>query len=656
MRFELAGINTSCILMPFGGRPGSIWLMNLTGTSFAELQAALKRLGKTSIPELFAERVRDEPDKVAVRYKQGGVFRQLTWTAYREEIRAVAAGLIQQGLEPGARIAIMGDVCIEYLLADLAATFIGAIPCGIYPTSSPDEVAYVLRLVGARMFVAEDQEHLDRLLDAEAKENAPLVDKIIVCDERALFLYDDPRIELFGELARKGREDPDSAGHLIELEQRVRPDQASAIIFTSGTTGYPKAAYRTQSADIIGFGFSFLEVMPEMRKRPHRVVCQLPLAHGMGRAIAIYVPLMASMIPHIGEPNQSLPSLMNEVRPTYLMGVPRTWEKIVAHVQVAVDSAGVVARTAFAWSSAVGRRRVRQIWKHGRASWYLEAIYWPLWLTVIWPALHKLGLTYAVGACSGGASLPPVVHETVEAWGIPLRDMFGMTETGGIGAQVGKWPAPVSAITPMAACQVRASDDGELCLRGPGAIIGYWNDDAASKALFDSEGYVRSGDIATLFEGGAFRIVDRKKDILITSGGKNIAPATVENALRCSPYISEVIVFGDQRKYIAALIEIDFENVAQWARQRQIPYTGYMSLSQNEKVVQLIVQEVERLNQRLARVEQVKQFRILPKELVPEDGDTTPTRKVKRTHAYKLFGGIVEAMYVDDDAKDTVAT
>lgn len=626
--------------------------MNLTGKSFPELQAALERLRVTSIPDLLAERVRDEPDIVAIRYKRGAVFRELTWSAYRNEIRTVAAGLIQCGLKPGARIAIMGDVCIEYLLTDLAATFIGAIPCGVYPTSSPEEVAYVLRLAGARIFVAEDQEHLDRLLAAEAKENAPLVDKIIVSDERALFLYDDPRIELFSALARKGREDPRFAAELVELESKVRPDLPSAIIFTSGTTGYPKAAYRTQSADVIGFGFSFLEVMPEMRKRPHRVVCQLPLAHGMGRAIALYVPLMSSVVPHIGEPNQSLPSLMNEVRPSYVMGVPRTWEKIVAHVQVAVDSAGLLARSAFALATAVGRRRVRQIWQRGSASWYLEALYWPLWLAVIWPALHKLGLTYTIGACSGGAPLPPVVHERLEAWGISLRDMFGMTETGGIGAQVGKWPAPDSAIKPMTACQVRLSADGELCLRSPGNVTGYWNDESASKALLDSEGYVHSGDIATVFEEGAFRIVDRKKDILITSGGKNIAPATVENALRCSPYISEVIVFGDQRRYVCALIEIDFENVAQWARQHQIPYTGYMSLSQNEKVVQLIGREVAQLNERLARVEQVKKFRILPKELVPEDGDTTPTRKVKRTHAYKLFGDIVEAMYVEDNVKE----
>ena len=626
--------------------------MNLTGTSISQLQTALEELRKTSIPALFSERVREAPDDVAVRYKRGGAYRELSWSCYRDKVRTVAGGLLQCGLQPGARIAIMGDVCIEYLLTDLAATFIGAIPCGIYPTSSPEDVAYVMRLVGARIFVAEDQEHLDRLLEAEAKENAPLVDKIIICDERALFLYDDPRIELFRSIEQKGRADTESLERVKALEALVRHDQPSAIIFTSGTTGHPKAAYRTQSADIIGFGFSFTEVMPEMRARPHRVICQLPLAHGMGRAIAIYVPLLVNMVPHIGEQNQSLPSLMNEVRPTYVMGVPRTWEKIVAHVQVAVDSAGAIARFAFRIATSVGRARARRIWERGSSPWHLEVAYWTLWLTVLWPALHKIGLTYTIGACSGGAPLPPVVHETLGAWGIPVRDMFGMTETGGIGAQVGKWPAPQSAIRPMTSCEVSIAPDGELRLRSPGNVLGYWNDEAAGTALIDSQGFVCSGDIATISDERSFRIVDRKKDIIITSGGKNVAPAAVENALRCSPYISEVIVFGDQRKYISALIEIDFENVAQWARQHQIPYAGYLSLSKNERVLKLIADEVEQLNQRLARVEQVKKFKILPKELVPEDGDTTPTRKVKRSHAYKLFGEAVEEMYSEAEGNE----
>ena len=631
--------------------------MNLTGRSFANLAAALDKLGNSTVPQLLGERVADEPNTTAIRYKSNGVYRELTWVTYQDAIRNTAAGLLACGVQPGDRVAIMGDVCIQYLLADLACMIVGAIPCSIYPTSSPEEVAYVLKLVDARFFVAEDQEHLDRLVGAESFEKTKLVDKILVIDDRALFLYDDDRIMLVREVTRLGRESGNDLARVRELEADVRPDNCSAIIFTSGTTGHPKAAYRSQSADVIGFGYSFLEIMPELRAQPHRVVCQLPLAHGMGRAMALYIPLIASVVPHLGEPNQSLPSLMNEVRPTYIMGVPRTWEKIVAHVQVGVDSADARSRAALHLATRIGRARAHSLWssKRRRAPWAIEAAYWPLWLTVIWPALHKIGLTYLRGAVSGGAPLPPVVHETLEAWGIPLRDMFGMTETGGIGTQAAWWPDPEAPIRALSAYRVRLAEDGELCLHGPGNVTGYWNDPLATQALFDADGFVKSGDIATLNENGEFRIIDRKKDIVITRAGKNIAPAAIENALRCSPYISEIVVFADQRKYVTALIEIDFENVAQWARQRQIAYTGHMSLAQNENVVRLIAAEVAQLNNRLARVEQVKKFRILPKELVPEDGDTTPTRKVKRAHAYKLFGNLVEEMYAEDSQEEKIS-
>jgi len=623
--------------------------MNLTGKPDSEVANALERLKTSTVPGLLAERAREEADSPAVRFKRGGIFRTLTWSAYHSEVRAAAACLVSLGVRPGDRLAIMGDACIGYLLVDVAAQFLGVIPSGVYPTSSAQELAYVLKLVGARVFVAEDQEHLDRLLEAEAHDPAMRVERIVVCDGRALFLYDDSRIELLDELLQRARSDASALAQADRFAAAVRADMPGSIIFTSGTTGHPKAAYRSQSADLIGFGHAFLEMLPELASRPHRVLSHLPLAHGMQRAMTIYLPLMSGIVPYIGEPNQSLLSLMNEVRPTHVMGVPRSWEKIAAYVQVGVETSGRAAQLMFSLASAVGQRRVRALWRTGGrfAGPFTELAYWTLWLLVLWPVRHKLGLTFASGGLSGGAPLPPRVHEAIQVLGIPFRDMFGMTETGGVGVQPGAWPPPEAPIRAISYCSVQIAADGELLLRTPACISGYWNDEAATAALYDAERYVRSGDVVT-GAGSDFRIVDRKKDILITSGGKNIAPAMVENALRASPYISEVIVFGDNRKYISALVELDFENVAHWARQRQLPYTGLVSLAQNESVVSLIGAEIERLNVQLARVEQVKKFRILTKELIPEDGETTPTRKVKRAHAYKLFSALVEDMYAQN--------
>ena len=302
----------------------------------------------------------------------------------------------------------------------------------------------------------------------------------------------------------------------------------------------------------------------------------------------------------------------------------------------------------FALATRAGNARLNDIWKRQRrfAAWWREAIYWPLWLAIIWPALHKIGLTYATGGVSGGAPLPPAVHETVQAWGLPLRDMFGMTETGGIGAQAGAWPAVGGALRPMTACQVRLTEEGELCLRSPGNI----------SAIGTTRR--RPGPCSTAFlhplrryrRGRLRRIIPRRRP----QEGHSDHQRRQEHRAgdrRERAAVQPLYQRGHRLRRPAqictALIEIDFENVAQWARQKQIAYTGHMSLAGNRHVTQLIAAEVEQLNGRLARVEQVKKFRILPKELVPEDGDTTPTRKAKRAHAYKLFGLLVEEMYAE---------
>lgn len=623
--------------------------MNLTGTSLEEARTASERLLDVTVPQMLRERARECPDQVALRYKNGGVFRELTWSEYLDRVRQCATGLIDLGLDAGDRFAIMGDACLSYLIADVAACYMGAVPAGIYPTSSPDEVAYILELSGAQLFMAEDQEHLDRLLAAEEIAGRQLVNHIVMADTRTLFLYRDKRIVSFDELVRRCG---DKAHLLAEVEDRsnaVTSDTIGEIIFTSGTTGRPKAACHTHRGIIYGFGYAFIDALPELRATPHRVISHLPLAHGMERGMTLSVPLIADVVPHIGEPNQSLTALMSEVRPTFVLGVPRMWEKMVAHVRVAIETSNWPARYLFSIAERIARRRTQAVWASGRrrAGPLLELAYWTAWLTMLLPAIHKLGLTVCKGGVSGGAPIPPAVLECIQSWGIPLRDFFGTTETSVVGTPTEPWPPADAAIRPIERVTFRIAEDGELFIAGPGIIAGYFGDDTSTNAMIADDGYLGTGDVAVP-EGTGFRIVDRKKDIIITSGGKNIAPATIENALKASPYISEVIVFGDGRKYISCLIEIDFDSVAHWARQNEISYTGFVSLARNHKVIELIASELERYNQRLARVEQVKKFRIIAKELEPEDGDTTPTRKVKRDHAYKLFRDQVEEMYADE--------
>jgi long-chain acyl-CoA synthetase len=359
------------------------------------------------------------------------------------------------------------------------------------------------------------------------------------------------------------------------------------------------------------------------------------------------VPLIANVVPHIGEPRQTLLSLLAEVKPTYFHAVPRIWEKIAAHICVNVEMSHALGRHAFAWAERLGRKRLHQLWKSGgqRADLVTEILYKLAWITVYWPAMYKTGLCYAIGGVSGGAPLPPRIQETWQTWGLPLRNFYGSTEASVVGSQAGYWPKPDTAMRAVYPKKITRADDGELLISGPGMMSSYWGDPDATRATINEAGWLSSGDVIEGGQDDIFRIVDRKKDIIITSGGKNISPAQVENVLKASSYISEAVIFGEQKTFVAALIEIDFETVAHWARNEGIAYTGFASLAKHPRVSELIAREVEQANSQLARPEQVKKFRILTKELDPEDGDTTPTRKIKRQHTYRMFGTLVDEMY-----------
>lgn len=630
--------------------------MNLTGTDLMTARHGCDRLAGFTIPRLMIERAAEAPRRVAIRFKESGVFRELSWEQYLQRVRHVAAGLVKLGLQSGDRFGIMGDPCIEYILFNLGAQFANGISFGIYPTSSAEEVANHLVVAGARICLVETQEHLDKVLAAERKIGRQLVEHIVLIDDRTLFLYDDARITVSRDVEGGGTSDSAASA---EVERRVsaqQPGSPAELTFTSGTTGVAKGACHSHDALMIGMAYGYLEGFPELRQQSHRVVVHLPLAHLVERTMTVFVPLIADVVPHIGEPRQTLLGLLAEVKPTFFHAVPRIWEKISAHIRVGVEMSHPIGQRAFAIAGRIGRKRLRKIWANGgrRADLITEVLYRLAWLTVYWPASYKVGLCYAIGGVSGGAPLPPRIQETWQTWGLPLRNFYGSTEASVVGSQVGNWPHPEAPLRTVYPSQIARAEDGELLIRGPGLFSFYWGNPEATRATVNEDHWLYSGDVIEGGDDGAFGIVDRKKDIIITSGGKNIAPAQVENAFKASPYINEAIIFGEQKMFVAALIEIDFETVAHWARSEGIAYTGFASLAKNPKVNELIAREIEKANSRLARPEQVKKFRILTKELDPEDGDTTPTRKVKRQHTYALFGSLVEEMYAEGKKEVTV--
>jgi long-chain acyl-CoA synthetase len=306
---------------------------------------------------------------------------------------------------------------------------------------------------------------------------------------------------------------------------------------------------------------------------------------------------------------------------------------------------------------AIGTRYRRALWEGRRPGLGLSLLQALAVAVVFQPLLRKVGLSKIQALLCAGAPLPMKIQEMWEVWGVNVRNLYGITEGGYVLCQGPAFPSPLKGGLPIAPRQVRRADDGELLVRGPGLFRGYWKNEQGTKAIL-IDGWLHTGDVVETNDANEWRIVDRKKDIMITSGGKNIAPSEIENLLKSSPYISEAALIGDGRKFISALIEIDFGAVSEWARRNNVIYTGFTSLASQEEVVRLIETEVGAVNDTLARVEQVKKFRIIPKELDPEEGDTTPTRKVKRKHLSSMFETLIEEMYANDAgtvAKDTVA-
>ena len=554
-------------------------------------------------------------------------------------------GLVELGIARGDRVAIMGDPCPEWCYADLAALCAGAITYGIYPTSSVSQVRYVLENGGAKVVVAENQEHVDKLLPLA--DEFPGLLRIVVADTRGMIFYRHPKLMTLAELAQLAeRRSPQL---FDELVRRGSADDVMNIVYTSGTSGPPKAAMVTHRNSLTALAGSYGEIFPGLAREEHRSVSYLSMAHMLERLMTGYFPLVFDVVPHFGESIDELSQTLYDVQPTFLCSVPRVWEKIASQVLVGVQSSSPLKRRMYRWAMRIGTHYREAHWA-GRASAARAIGYFLARQLVFRHILRRVGFAHLQYACSAGAALPPRVQGMWQTWGVDLVNLYGATEAGGtITSQRPGFPRPGDVGYPAAANEVRLAEDGEVLVRGSGVFPGYWNDPTASAQAKEGE-WLRVGEIGELGPKGELRLIDRKRDIMVTAGGKNIAPTNIESALKASPYISEAVVFAEGRRYPVALIEIDAATVSEWARAQRIAYGDFASLVGQPAVLALIQRELERANQTLARVEQVKKFRLLPKELDPEnEGDPlTATRKIKRKVMYERFKDLVESMYKEE--------
>ncbi len=595
-----------------------------------------------TLPELFFAQAGARGEALALRHKVRGVWSRVSWSEYALAVRRVAAALLAAGLRAGDRVAILGQNRPEWLFCHLGTMAAGGATCGIYSTSSPDQIAYLLRHSEARVLFLEDEEQVDKALPVLSGTE---VERVIVWDTKGLFGFNDPRLKFFDVFAREG-EDLLAAGreHVEGRLAAIEPDHLAMIIYTSGTTGPPKGAMLTHRSILF---------MAEALQRANAIratdegVSYLPFAHVYENLISVFLPLRTGSVVSFVESAETLFANLREVSPTVLAGVPRVWEKLSSVVELRMQDSTWLKRKCYGWALGVGRRHARA--RNGKEPLTpsLVLAHWLASAAVLRPLKRLLGLERVRLALCGAAPASPELFAWYHSLGVPLLEGYGQTESTGVISVNRADRARLGTVgEPLEGVEVRIAEDGEILTRGPHVFAGYFKDPDLTAETVDAEGWLHTGDVGRL-EDGSLCVLDRKKDILITAGGKNVTPANIENALKWSPYIQDAVVLGDRRKYLAALILIDEETVVKYAQDHRIPFSTFEDLARSRDVVRLIQAEVDRVNKTLSSVETVKRFALLPRRFYEEDGDVTPTKKVKRRALEQRYAELVESLYAE---------
>lgn len=598
-------------------------------------------MAETTLPLFLLRNAREHPHAPALREKDRGIWQQWTWAEYLDHVRAIALGLIRFGFQRGDKLALLSDNRPQLYATMVAVQAAGGVPVPLYQDAIARELQYVVDHADAKFVYAEDQEQVDKIL--ELKASLPKVERVIFDDPKGLRHYDDPFLMSLEKLEELGRAyDREHPGRFEEMLEAGRREDVALICYTSGTTGFPKGAMISH-ANLMHAIEGILQL--DRYDRHDQVLAYLPAAWVGDTFWSLAASLIVGFAVNCPERPETVMDDLREIGPHVLVAPPRIWENLVSLVQVKITDASWVKRQLYRWLMSVGEEAARLEMEKQPIPLRLRLLRALGEFFVFAPLRDHLGFRRTRYAYTGGAPLGPEVFLFFRAIGINLKQVYGQTEISGVSCVQRDGDIKLGSVgRPFPNTEVKLTDSGEVISKSPGVFLGYYkNPQATAEAI--REGWLYSGDAAMFDADGHLIVIDRAKDVTALVDGTKFAPQYIENKLKFSPYVKEAVAVGQDRPYVAAMVNIDMENVGKWAERRQIAYTTYADLAQKEAVYDLIAQAVDRVNGDLPDTTRIRKYVLLHKELDPDDEEITRTRKVRRGFVTKKYADIIEALY-----------
>lgn len=596
------------------------------------------RFPQMTLPQALRENARRHPGRIAIRQKEYGIWNPCTWKDYYARACHVGLGFRALGLSAGGHVAILSENRIEWVLAQLGANIVDGVAVGVYPTSPANEVAYVLAHSESEIIVCEDQEQVDKVL--ERRDELPRLRSIIVLETKGIRDYPPDQVMSFDALEVLGVDfEASHAGLTDSTVDGQQLSQIGLVIYTSGSTGKPKGAmlsYKNIRAQAIA------SVDRLKLDASESLLSYLPLCHVAEQMTTVMVPVYLGSLVNFGESIRTVQEDLREVAPSMFLGVPRIWEKLHSSIHIKLLEAGRIRRAMFDWAYAACEPFAE---KNSTDRTLAERIKFAFSYWLIFRALQNfIGLRKTRVAMTGAAPISGSIVHFFRTLGVPLIEVYGLTESSGIAlAQVLADKRAGTVGSGIDQMEAKLGDSNELLIRGDTVFAGYYRNEEATRVAI-RDGWLHTGDVAE-FTDGHFRIVDRLKDIMITAGGKNLSPSEIENTVKSSPFIKECIVIGEARKFVSALVQIDYDLAGKWAEEKGIAYTNFKNLTENTSLRELIQSEIDSANAKLAQVSQIRRFYLLTKELDHDDDEVTATMKVRRANVQKKYETEIESLY-----------